>query len=334
MIGATTLTFACNCKEAIAELPLDIISYDDLMNDNPETLSTLRKALYENGIVGVRGIPGYKEAAENYIAAIRQFGALPEAVKEKYAPPNPTSPVGYQNAKEKFKRPDGNWVVEDHKISYYAFVPETPVNIWPVEVDLKTPFGILGSQMATMGITVMEKVGLIGGNTGIVSDNLPMLGRILHYKKTGDSKKDNPYWCGAHFDHGIFTALIPAYYFVSGEEVPEPYEAGLFIKMKDGVFRKVFANDPDVMMFQVGEFGQVIANDTIMATEHRVEKASGNIERYTMALFFDIPWDTVVYSTSELTSDARYGGGKGDPCLYSRWREESFKRYLIKDEDK
>ena len=187
--------------------------------------------------------------------------------------------------------------------------------------------------MSETGIAVMGKIGLIGPTTGILIDDVPRTGRMLHYRKSIDGAHDNPFWCGAHFDHSIFTALIPAFYFVDGNAIAEPREAGLFVKTtRDGIFKKVVADDPDVMMFQVGEFGQLVTNDAIRATEHRVHKASGITERYSLALFFDAPLDTVIHSSSELTQDARYGGGPGTPCSYLRWKEESFKRYLVTED--
>ena len=86
------------------------------------------------------------------------------------------------------------------------------------------------------------------------------------------------------------------------------------------------------MLFQVGEFGQLVTNDAIQATEHRVHRAeSGSIERYGMALFFDVVMESVIYSTSVLANDARYGEGPGSPCSYRHWSEESFKRYIVTD---
>jgi len=126
--------------------------------------------------------------------------------------------------------------------------------------------------------------------------------------------------------------LVPAFYFKDGEAVDEPIEAGLFVKAAgDAVFKKVVANDPEILLFQVGEFGQLITNDAIKATEHRVQKASEAIERYTMALFFDPPMETVIFSDSELTQDSRYGGPTGAPCSYRQWHERSFDRYLVKE---
>jgi isopenicillin N synthase-like dioxygenase len=338
LLATIGTSFACESRatcEPIEILDLDIISYEDFSKEDPEALKILEKALLEKGIVGIKGVPEYKEKVLRFIQSAREFSALPEEVKETYAPDRTKGDLflGYEKGKEKFKRPDGKWVVDDLKVSYYAFVPESPLNKWPLEVDLKIPFEEIGSLMAEMGEAVMKKIGLVGAKTGIYVDGIPKAGRMLYYRKGENSAAENPLWCGAHFDHGLFTVLLPAFYFAEGRQVPEPLEAGLFVKTtSEGVFKKVLADDPDVMMFQVGEFGQLATDDAIKATEHRVHKASGLIERYTMALFYDAPMDTVVHSHSELTGDSRYGGKAGDPCSYQRWHEESFKRYIVQDE--
>jgi isopenicillin N synthase-like dioxygenase len=329
---ATALAFQLNASE-IEILPLDVIPYEDFVTGDPEALAKLENALHDKGIVGIRGVPGYREKVQNFIAAARKFSALPEEVKESYAPNHELGEtfLGYEKGKEKFKREDGSWVVDDLKVSYYAFVPDCKENKWPREVDLKNPFQEIGKLMLETGKAVMRQIGLIGPTTGISVDEISEPGRMLYYRKSLESAVENPFWCGAHFDHGMFTALLPAFYYEKGEQIPEPIEAGLFVKTtKDGVFRKVIANDPDVMLFQVGEFGQLVSNDAIKATEHRVHKASGCVERFTLALFYDAPLDTLIHSTSELTQDARYGGVAGEPCTYQHWHEESFKRYIVK----
>jgi isopenicillin N synthase-like dioxygenase len=242
--------------------------------------------------------------------------------------------LGYEKGKEKFQRPDGSWVTDDLKVSYYAFVPENPQNKWPIEINLQDPFEEIATLMSETGKAVMQTIGLIGSNTGIFLSDTPQVGRMLYYRKSLEGAAENPFWCGAHFDHALFTVLLPAFYFVEGIAVEEPMEAGLFVKAtNEGVFKKVIANDPDVMLFQVGEFGQLVTNDAIKATEHRVHKALGPVERYTLALFYDPPQETIVHSTSILTQDARYPGQPGDPCSYRQWQEASFNRYLVKEEN-
>lgn len=326
------LVFCCGASEEIEILHLDVIPYELFIQNDPEAVGMLVKALHEKGIVGIRGVPDYLEKVQKFVESSRSFCNLPDSIKESYAPNHDLGEMflGYEKGKEKFKRPDGKWVVDDLKISYYAYVPENQQNKWPLEIDLKTAFQDLGMLMAETGQKVMEKINLIGPSNGIFIDQTPKIGRMLYYQKSADTNVNNPFWCGAHFDHGMFTAIIPAAYFVEGRQVPEPKEAGLFVKV-NGTFKKIQA-DPEVMMFQAGEFGQLVTNDAIKATEHRVHKAQGfQVERYAMALFFDAPMNTVINSFSELTQDTRYGGKPGDPCTYQHWHEESFKRYIVKD---
>ncbi|MBS0636242.1 MAG: isopenicillin N synthase family oxygenase, partial [Verrucomicrobia bacterium] len=280
-------------------LELDIITYDQFVSRDEEALKQLKSALLEKGIVGIKGIPGYREKVNAYIEAAGHFFQLPEEVKEKYAPNREAGDLflGYEKGKEKFKRADGEWVVDDLKVSYYAFVPDNESNKWPTEVELKTAYEELGMLMSDTAVQVMQQIDLIGPST---LDGIPRVGRMLYYRKSVEGRSDNPLWCGAHFDHGLFTALIPAVYFEEGKQVDEPADAGLFVKPTNGTeFEKVVANDPDVMLFQVGEFGQLVTNDAIKATEHRVQRPlAGSIERYCMALFFDVSMDMVVDSTS------------------------------------
>lgn len=317
--------------DEIEILDLDVISYESFINNDEYALSQLRKALLQKGIVGVRGIPEYQIKVRAFIEAARCFTLLPETLKDQYAPDHEKGEMflGYEAGKERFKRPDGEWVVDDLKVSYYGLVPESNENKWPKEIDLKTPFQELGMLMANMGESVMGKIGLVGPATGIYVNKTPKVGRMLYYRKNENSAVENPFWCGSHFDHGLFTALLPAFYFKDGELIDEPLEAGLFVN-SEGKFKKVISDDPDVMMFQVGEFGQLATNDRIKATEHRVHKAAGWIERYTMALFFDAPVDTVIRSTSVLTQDERYGGKAGEKCSYAEWQKGSFERYIVK----
>lgn len=317
----------------VEKLDLEVIPYEKLVQEDPDALMALDRALHEKGIVGVRGVPGYREKYKQFIEAARKFSTLPETVKESYKPNRDLGEtfLGYESGKEKFQQPDGTWVVDDLKTSYYAYVPDSPKNKWPEEVSLRGPFQSLGQIMADTGELVMRKIGLLGSSTGFELEPDSRLGRMLYYRKSHSN--DNPYWCGSHFDHGLFTVILPAVYFVEGNQVAEPEDAGLFVRTgEEQSFKKVCANDYDIMMFQVGEFGQLVSDDEIKATEHLVQKASGAIERYTLALFYDAPMDMPVYSKSSLINDARYGAKPGEACTYRHWNQASFERYLVKDD--
>lgn len=322
--------------ETIEILDLDVIQYEDFKNGDPEAIAKLTKGLYEKGIAGIRGVPGYREAYARFIDSARAFTSLPEEVKELSAPRRDLGEtfLGYESGKEKFQLPDGRWIIDDLKVSYYAHNPNGPENRWPQDSDFQYAYSDLTSVMSEVGIAAMEKIGMIGPSTGIIYENAPRVCRMLYYKKSIDGQAENPYWCGAHFDHCLITGILPAVYFKDGQQIPEPVEAGLFIRTEQGQpYRKIVADDYDVMMFQVGEFGQLATNDKIRATEHRVHKALDGVERYTMAAFFNAPMDAVIRSTSVLTSDARYGAGPGEPCRFGDWHVATFNRYLVKEEN-
>lgn len=331
----TMLIAACHTSlnAEVEILDIDIFSYEDFAKHDSATIDSIRKALLTKGIVGLRGIPGYKEAAFNFIAHSREFSALDEKIKQAYAPNRKAGEfLGYEIGMEKFLRPDGQWKIDDSKASYYALVPDKEVNVWPSECDLRNPFLQIANIMLKTGRSVLESLELMPKSFPL--DRTDGVGRMLHYHKQSDETMDNPFWCGAHFDHGLFTALMPAFYFVDGKSVSEPLEAGLFVRAKDDPnFYKVISDDPDVLLFQVGEFGQLATDDAIRATEHCVRKAKGGIERFTLAVFFSPPMDTTIHSCSQLTSDLRYSGEAGDPCTFEHWNEASLNRYLVSEED-
>jgi len=312
-------------------MELDIIAYQTLATTAAR--KKLETALFTKGIVGISGVPDFIATTTAYINAARAFSALPAAIKAQYAPARAAGETeGYELGAEQFQDESGAWQVDDKKASFYAFVPEDARNHWPREVDLKTPYLSLGELIFITGKMVLDAIGL---NTiaGLNHEGLVGYGRMLHYHKESDATNVNPNWCGAHFDHGVFTGLVPAYYFRSGEAVAEPEEAGLFIKPTDREgFEKIYADDKSILLFQVGEFGQLASHDRIQATKHFVKKARGGIERYTFALFYSAAGNTVVQSRSVLREDARYVGNRmGDGSIaYSAWENASFARYLAK----
>ena len=128
-IFALSLISICNllsAEEDIKTLDLDVIAYEDFLLDSPQALEQLKTALHEKGIVGIKGIPTFKEKVGNFIAHARKFTYLPESIKSSYAPNRDLGEMflGYEAGKERFKRPDGRWVVDDLKVSYYGLVPD------------------------------------------------------------------------------------------------------------------------------------------------------------------------------------------------------------------
>ncbi|OGT40194.1 MAG: hypothetical protein A3F12_08050 [Gammaproteobacteria bacterium RIFCSPHIGHO2_12_FULL_38_14] len=312
-------------------MKLDIISFYDL-NDtkNIDALTNLKTALLQKGIVGIRDVPAFENKSRAYIKAARMFAKLHESVKQKYAPNRDCGDTeGYELGAEWFKNKDGVWQVDDKKASFYAFVPDHVRNKWPLEVDLQTPYLELGELIFNTGKMLLNIIGL-NDHVGLEHNKLVGYGRMLHYDKESDITNENPNWCGAHLDHGVFTGLIPAYYFREGVEINEPDEAGLYIVPSDGdQFEKINSSEKEILLFQVGEFGQLISDDRIKATKHRVRKAKGEIERFTFALFYSADDHTIIKSNSKLTQDERYKLNQfADGSIsYAKWQKASFDRY-------
>lgn len=315
-------------------MQLDIISYTDLLD--PSHLlarQQLEAALLNKGIVGIRDVPDFENKSRAYIDAARRFSALEDMIKQQYAPNRDANDTeGYELGAEWFKNENGEWQIDDKKASYYAFVPDRTRNKWPHEVDLKTAYLNLGELIFNTGKLLLNVMGL-NETIGLHHEQLVGYGRMLHYHKESDATNANPDWCGAHFDHGVFTGLIPAYYFRQGKEIDEPEEAGLYIARGDSTqFEKINADDKSVLLFQVGEFGQLASNDRIVATKHIVKKAKGGIERFTFALFYSGDENTVIKSTSVLCNDARYQSHDGS-INYKTWEDASFARYRAQTDE-
>lgn len=314
-------------------MELELISYQDLLSGNSASYQKISTALLHQGIVGVSDVPEFENITRAYIAAARKFSALDSSIKQQYAPNRDADETeGYELGAEWFKDQAGVWQIDDKKASYYAFVPEHPKNKWPREVDLQTPYLALGKLIFQTGKLLLKIIGL-DETVGLNHSGLIGYGRLLHYHKTGMSTNANPLWCGAHFDHGVFTGLAPAYYFQDGKEIDEPEEAGLYIMPSNGDdFKKINARDKSVLLFQVGEFAQLISNDRVRSTQHRVQKAHDGIERYTFALFYSAEENMVINSSSQLISDARYADNKlaNGSISYKQWETASFERYRAK----
>ena len=312
-------------------MKLDIFNYEELQGPRQSHSDQhLQACLMQKGIVGIERVPNFEACSAAYINAARQFAALPTEIKARYAPRHDLgSTAGYELGAEQFKNAEGLWQTDNYKASYYAHVPNQPNNQWPTEVDLKTPYLALGQLILAVGKEILNRVG-INDKVGLDQVKLTAYGRMLHYHMHHDADAANPNWCGAHLDHGVFTGLAPAHYFRDGVPVAEPDAAGLYVMPTDtDAYQKFSANRADVLLFQVGEFGQLLANDRIRATRHLVRKAPDGFERFAFALFFSPADETRVQSTSVLTQDARYrDNADGNGAIrYAQWQDSSYARY-------
>lgn len=302
-------------------LHIDIISYDKLVANDSETLKVIQRALHDKGIIGVSGVPNFKESYDSVIRADRTFHKLPKEIKITCSPDRESGDIlGYEfGGIEKFQREDGTWEIDELKNSYYFCVGDNSENKWPKEMNLEIPLMTMATKMVETGKILMRAMGLIDDAA------INSLGRMLYYKKGGNSS--NPQWCGEHFDHSMMTALLPATYFFEEKEIEEPQEAGLYVRRsKEESYKKVMIADRNVILFQVGEFAQLISDDKMIATKHFVHKSNAPLDRCTMAVFIEPLGNRVVHSKSVLTNDARYK----EPFTYEEWAKNSYDRYLVK----
>lgn len=310
---------------------LQTLDYTKLVQQkDKQTHQALIKALHTNGIVALSNIPGYVERKAKFLRTFREFSSLEHSIKLKYQPDRTKEDyLGFELGAEKFKDRSGQWVNEDKKASYYAWTNDDPGNRWPEEIDLRTPYQDLGRMVTQIIKEVLDLLG-INKSLGIDLEKANGFARALHYQKEGQKTNFNPLWCGEHFDHSTMTALIPSVCYLGDEQVPAPQESGLFVKpYADQKFSKVKAAQ-DCLLLQVGEFGQIITDDKIRATNHLVKKSLGGIERYTFAVFLQVDMNTKVKTNSVLKEDSRAKDHLDDEgyLTFKDWNKASFDRYL------
>ena len=309
---------------------LDIISYNLLDPNNSEIINKIENILLRKGIIGISDVPDFETKSRKYILAAQKFSTLTETVKLQYAPNRDADETeGYELGAEWFKNSNDQWQIDDKKSSFYAYVPDNSLNKWPREVNLKSAYMELGELIFNTGKVLLYALRL-NETVGLLHQDIIGQARMLHYHKETHELNENINWCGEHTDHGILTGLIPAYYFKNGIEVEEPPEAGLYIMPSDkNDFEKIDASDKSILLFQVGEFGQLILNDQIKATKHKVKKAKDEIERYTFALFYSADGNMAIQSKSILSQDLRYIQNKtaNGSITYKLWEQASYERY-------
>ncbi|MCE2716803.1 MAG: 2OG-Fe(II) oxygenase family protein [Pseudomonadota bacterium] len=271
---------------------------------------TMVEEFHRVGYIAIENVPGFEEAYENFLSAARKFTALsPE--QQATCTPQDYSGNGWSSGVETF-----NGKLDTYKGSYYAKVPNESTNVWPDELvpELRDAY----QAVATIVLNVAQEIlPLIGFH-----DDIQALGRMLHYKAVPEGEDDgNPNWCGKHCDHGLLTGLCPeVYYNEAGEIVDRPEGSGLYI---EGI---PVAPRRNVLLFQMGEFRELMANGEMRATEHWVQKAPSGFERYAMAVFFDPPNDTQLNCTNP-DIIAKYADRYEPGITYKEWGIKSYAKY-------
>lgn len=305
-------SFANPEQDLVKKLDIKIFQYDDLRQKKDE----MKAYMHEYGFVAIRGVPEFVKKRENYLRMAQEFVLTDDDLKSSVSAVEGGSIAGWTRGKEKFRGQ-----VDAYKGSYYAFIKShEEQNIWPSQQlwsqaeEFKRAYIELADLMFNTGREVLSIIGL-------EFDKLSATGRMLHYASVQEGdESNNPYWCGMHRDHGLFTGLISSAYKKDGKIVPEPSGAGLYIRDKKV---KIPA---DILVFQVGETSDLITNHDIVATDHYVKKAPSGFERFTFALFFDLDDDYKIYTNNvDPQCQSRYQYG----MTYKEWCRKSIDRYKV-----
>ena len=143
-----------------------------------------------------------------------------------------------------------------------------------------------------------------------------MLLVVVYYAPVANEDKSyNPNWCGLHRENGLLILKMEKSYNPNNSLVARPKGSGLYIRGYEIVA------PTNALLFQIGESAELITNGEIVATEHWVKKAYGGYSRYSLALFCDVPADTVINSTVTKYND-RYKPN----MIYGEWSEASYNK--------
>lgn len=309
-------------------LALPVVSYQELQGRSAETKTVLMEALQTIGAVAISNVPGYPEARDSFFDEAIAFSRLTTGQKDEVASGGVDSTysyLGYDVAQEQFEGEDRKMYVDSSKRSYYATYPDTDHNKWPKQTNLSTAYLKLAETIHDVGADLMRAVDLLGEENPIQSlVGAHDVGRMLHYTEC-EQGDPNPNWCGAHTDHGLITGLVSGLFMQGAQVVDAPPGSGLHIKVA-GVYRKVTTAKTNII-YQVGEVGQIMTGDKIVATEHLVRKPNPiipGLERHTFALFFDPPLDTPLGDKdSTLKQDPRYR----EDMTFNDWHLASLARH-------
>ncbi len=295
------------------DLEVTTITYGQLTAQDPDSIGRLSSALQRDGAVAISHVPNFSEQRQAYFEAAIAFSGLSAEEKAHVAAGgvgDTYSYLGYDIGAERYA---GSEHADVTKASYYSVfdpnVPDFPHNKWPEGVPLKPAFLELAKTIHSVGVLLAQSVDPESAKS-LTKPGAQGFGRMLHYTPCEEADQ-NPFWCGEHTDHSFITGLVTAEYRVDGKKVDQPPGAGLEIRVGD-VYQRALT-DPDSILFQVGEVGELMTNGKMVATKHRVNKPNPKVEglaRHTLAIFIDPPMDEPIHSTSELAeTDARYVDG-------------------------
>ena len=253
----------------------------DIEQRDAETIAELKLALTTHGFFTITDHGIADQVLQSSYRLSKDFFALPDAVKQKYAHPEKAGARGYTPYGKETAvgetTPDLKefWhhgpMVDD---SYDSRISE---NISVLEIsDFNAQFDILFNQLNMLGLKVLSAIAVILDKEPSFFDSWATKGnsilRLIHYPPVVDSS--NILRARAHEDINLITLLVGA------------EESGLEVQNPEGDWIPIAAKSKSIVC-NIGDMMQLVTRSQLKSTSHRVvdHNASSSASRYSMPFF-------------------------------------------------
>lgn len=268
------------------------ISFKDLTNTNNDVLEFLTTSLENNGFFVINDHPVDLSLIKRVFLLAEEMFDLPFETKKKYHVPGSNGARGYT--------PYGietalNEKVADQKEFWHqgsttnnSLIP----NIYIDEIANFDDLDVLYKEFENMGIEILKafKNFKLDYNADIsdAAKNGNSILRLIHYPPTDGS---NEHRARAHNDVNLITLLIGG------------NEAGLEAQDKKGNWVECNCDENEIIC-NIGDMLEIISNDKLNSTPHRVvSKGNEEKSRYSIPFFLHPRPEIMLNSEKTLTAD-------------------------------
>jgi isopenicillin N synthase-like dioxygenase len=292
--------------------------------DEAATVASLRSACVDVGFFYLEGHGISPEFLDSVMAQSKALFDLP--LKEKLALQDPILNRGYTGMEEETLDPahqvkgdtkEGFYIGKDVPLEQGDPAKLTGPNQWPPTSSCPDFQATMASYQERIGQVGLRLVQLLALAMGLddkhyfdndFADPIVTL-RLLHYAKETSQPEDGIFACGAHSDYGMLTFLLT-------DENP-----GLEIFTQEGSWLRV-PPKPSAFVVNLGDMLERWTNGAFKSTLHRVVTA-GDTERYSIPVFYDPHFDTVVEVLDVFCQDgpAKYPPTTVGGHLMQKYRE-------------
>ena len=268
------------------------ISFKDLTNTDNDVLEFLTTSLENNGFFVINQHPVDLDLIKSVFKLAEEMFDLPYETKKKYHVPGSNGARGYT--------PYGietalNEKVADQKEFWHqgsttnnSLIP----NIYIDEIANFDDLDVLYKEFENMGIEILKafKNFKLDYNADIsdAAKNGNSILRLIHYPPTDGS---NEHRARAHNDVNLITLLIGG------------NEAGLEAQDKKGNWVECNCDENEIIC-NIGDMLEIISNDKLNSTPHRVvSKGNEEKSRYSIPFFLHPRPEIMLNSEKTLTAD-------------------------------